>query len=140
MWVECGRGTQPWDLLGTHTLTRTACWVPHFTPRGWSWSQRSCTLPPSLSQHTPLTTSAPAKPPPPTSLLPRAAPGSAPSLPDFRLCDWVTGAHLSTFSPHLAQKAWQPSSSLLCPELALPWTTQIKTASRLLSLSFPLSF
>ena len=71
-------GEAVWDFLGhTHSnglmqtvcVQRGACWMPHFTPirpRGQnrSMSQNSCTLPPSLSQHAPMTTSAQQSPSP----------------------------------------------------------------------------
>lgn len=46
------------------------------------------------------------------------------SPPDFKLSDWVNGAHLSTFPPTWYERPGSPAPPLLCPEPALLWTTQ----------------
>lgn len=101
-----GRDTV-WDSLGCihpDGLLRTAClqgclWVPPFQP----------VQPKRPEPEGEQVYSAPA------SLLPTVT-----HHPHSRLC---AGAHLPTFSPHLTQKAHQPSGSQLCPVWAQLWTT-----------------
>lgn len=144
--VDRGLGKAGRDGWRGKTPPRT-CRVPRFTPKRLQTGSgaRPATLCPHPSPIIPTHDACPQQSLLPTQLLPRPAllawpHPPAPPPPDFMLCDCVTEPPLHCL-PQPGPEGW---AARPLPTLSRAGTTledsEMKTASRLLSLSLPLAF